>query len=494
MKMKNSNTNLFTKGKAILSSAGSRIARLPKRILWAASIALILLISAAGYFIWRQSSTSTTTAAKTLNTAVVRQGDISITAAGTGTLVANLTNNLSFPTTGYVGEVNVRIGDKVKKDQELAKLMDITTLQTAVVTAQQDLVTAQKDLDTLKTSAPSTLANAQLTVADDKKALKDAQSALILPGMIRCDQKQTDAYYNTYLLRKDQLDALGDPQPNPGGNSQYYLEVVVPAKNLVAQAYAAYKYCAGFTEYELDASRAKLEIAKAKLAQDQATLDLLTQNKGLDPDSVATAQNKVDNAQVALDSAKANLAGATIKAPFDGTITDVAGQVGDKVESGSFITIVDDTHPLIQFVIDETDLSKLALDETAEVTFDAIENRTFTGKVGLINPSLQTTNGYSTIQGLIQLDLPTDGNLPVMLQGMTATVNIIQGRSQNTLLVPIQAVRQIGDGQYGVYVVDANENLKLRIVTVGLMDSVNAEIKSGLKAGETVSTGLSETK
>jgi HlyD family secretion protein len=467
----------------------NKIKLLPRRTVILSSIVVIILLAGAGIFAWMQKSNAASSSTTTLNTSVVRRGNISISASGTGTLVAVLSNDLSFPSSGTVGEVNVRVGDKVKKGQALAKLLDLTGLQANVIAAQQDLVSAQQALDTLKQNAAANLGNAQLTIADDKKAVINAQSALILPGMIRCDQKETDAYYNTYLRLKDQLDALGTTN-----NSQYYLEVIVPAKNTVAKAYSTYMYCASFTDYELDASKANLAIAKAKLQQDQATLDLLTKNNGIDPTELATAQNKVANAEVALEEAKQNLEGATITAPFDGTITAISGQVGDKVDTASFITIVDDTHPQIQFVIDETDLSKLAMDETADVSFDAIENQTFSGKVIQINPTLQTTNGYATVQGLIQLDLPKDKSLPVLLQGMTTIVQIYQGKSENTLLVPIQAVRDIGNGQYGVYVVDQTGALKLKLVTVGLMDSVNAEIKSGLTVGETVSTGLAETK
>lgn len=491
MKINNSSTQLLTNVKKSLSAVPGKIKQAPKRTIWISAAFVVVLVAAAGFFLWRQNTLVSQETAATLNTSTVRKGDISISASGTGTLVAVLSNDLGFPITGYLGELNVRVGDKVVKDQPLAKLADLTALETNVVAAEQDLITAQQELDDLKLSAPSVLANAQLTVAEDKKAVKEAESGLILPNMIRCDQDETDAYYNTYLLRKDQLDALGETNTS---NTEYYLKVVVPAKNLVAQAYSTYEYCAGFTEYELDASRATLALAKAQLEKDQSTLEMLKENDGLDPSDLATAENKVKNAEVAVEEAKQNLDGGILKAPFDGTITEINAQVGDKIEVGSFITIVDDSHPQIEFAIDETDMAKLSMDAVAEVTFDAIENKTFAGKVILINPSLQTTNGYATVKGTIQLELAADEELPVTMQGLTASVNIYQGKSEDTMLIPVQAVREIGNGEYGVYVVDKSGNMTLKTVTVGLMDSVNAEILTGLSVGDTVSTGLVETK
>jgi len=76
---------------------------------------------------------------------------------------------------------------------------------------------------------------------------------------------------------------------------------------------------------------------------------------------------------------------------------------------------------------------------------------------------------------------------------MNAEVEIIAGEARNVLLVPVQALRELSPDQYAVFVVDANGELELRLVEVGLMDYVNAEILSGLAPGDVVSTGEAET-
>jgi hypothetical protein len=61
------------------------------------------------------------------------------------------------------------------------------------------------------------------------------------------------------------------------------------------------------------------------------------------------------------------------------------------------------------------------------------------------------------------------------------------------LLVPVQALRELGEDQYAVFVVRpggaADGELEMRVVEVGLRDYVNAEIRSGVQRGEVVSTG-----
>ena len=72
---------------------------------------------------------------------------------------------------------------------------------------------------------------------------------------------------------------------------------------------------------------------------------------------------------------------------------------------------------------------------------------------------------------------------------MNVEVEVVAGEAQNALLVPVQALRELGEDQYAVFVVDADGELELRPVEVGLQDYVNAEIVSGLQRGEVVSVG-----
>jgi multidrug efflux pump subunit AcrA (membrane-fusion protein) len=58
------------------------------------------------------------------------------------------------------------------------------------------------------------------------------------------------------------------------------------------------------------------------------------------------------------------------------------------------------------------------------------------------------------------------------------------------VLVPLQALRELGPEQYAVFVVGPNDELEMRIVTVGLKDFVNAEILTGLEPGDVVSLGV----
>jgi multidrug efflux pump subunit AcrA (membrane-fusion protein) len=121
------------------------------------------------------------------------------------------------------------------------------------------------------------------------------------------------------------------------------------------------------------------------------------------------------------------------------------------------------------------------------VTFEALPDLVFTGTIIQVDPALVTVGSTPAVQGWAKLELA--GNTERLLSGMAATVEVIQAEARNVLLVPLEALRTLGDGQYAVFVVGTDGELQLRPVEVGLQDLVNAEIVSGLQAGETVSLG-----
>jgi multidrug efflux pump subunit AcrA (membrane-fusion protein) len=87
-----------------------------------------------------------------------------------------------------------------------------------------------------------------------------------------------------------------------------------------------------------------------------------------------------------------------------------------------------------------------------------------------------------------------DNTIPYELpSGSSASVDVIGGRAKNAVLVPVEALHQIGENKYTLFVME-NGKLRLRVVQVGLQDLTKAEITSGLKTGEIVTTGVVETK
>ena len=463
---------------------------------WILPLAAIILIAAGvgGYFIWKQTTTAqaASTSANKLNTAVVRTGDLTLSASGSGTLVAGQTADLSFPISALVGSVNVKVGDKVTKGQELAKLADTSSLEASLSAADLAVKLAQRTLDNLSINAPVTLAKAKVAVVDAQAAYDTAQGKVKSSGMARCDADTTAAYKDRYQFLKsseDEIIANWD-----GKDADYYLNRIVPAKTQTAKALANYVYCQGYYQSEIVDSQATVTSTEVALKQAQATLATLEANNGIDPIEQAQAQNALSQAQLVYKQAEDNLANATLTAPFDGIVLSVAGEAGKVANTGKFISLIDLSQPKVTFSIDESDMDKAVVGNAVNVVFDALPNDIFTGKVSEVTPSLISSGGYQVLTGVIQLELANAADADKLIEGLNASVEIIAADAKNAVLVPLDALRDLGDGTYSVFVVGSGGALKMRTVTVGIKDDYYAQILIGLDGGETVSTGLVETK
>jgi RND family efflux transporter MFP subunit len=476
-----------------MNSTGKRGKKQQNRTIGGILLIVVLAAAAGGAYYWfhfNQVKTAQKTATNSQQqTEAARIGNLIVSTSGTGTLDAGKQVNLSFSSSGTVASVRTQVGDTVKAGQVLAQLSGVESLQANLHAAQLNLITAQQALDTYKSGSSAAIGQAQLDLAKAQKAYTDAQTALKAPGMARCDQSTTDAYYQKYMLAQQNLDKLGTASTN----SDTYIKIIAPAKQTRDQAWATYQYCAGFTNYEISSSQANLVLTQAQVVQAQQTLQTLVQNKGLDPTQLALDQNKVDSAQDAVNSAQQAIDGASITAPFDGSVLSIAGQVGDTVGTETFIVLADLKHPVITFYVDETDMQNVAVGDRADVTFDAIPDTSFSGKVSLLLPQLVTVSGYKTLEGQAQLDPNPELDKAFLSSGMSASVTIINGQANNAVLIPIEALRDLGDGSYGVFVSDSSGTLTFRPVTVGLMTATDVQITSGLKAGELVSLSQGAT-
>ena len=79
--------------------------------------------------------------------------------------------------------------------------------------------------------------------------------------------------------------------------------------------------------------------------------------------------------------------------------------------------------------------------------------------------------------------------MPRLTTSPGVTPEVIAEETRNAALAPLEALRELIAGQYSVFVVKDDGTLELRLVQVGLKDLVNAEILSGVQAGEVVSLG-----
>jgi multidrug efflux pump subunit AcrA (membrane-fusion protein) len=228
------------------------------------------------------------------------------------------------------------------------------------------------------------------------------------------------------------------------------------------------------------------EIEAAETAVRQAELNVQQALLNQESNALSLAQTQLN-----LEAAETALAETELLATIDGTIMAVNAAVGEPVSAG-FIVLADLEQPLLEVFLDETDMSLVGVGFEADVIFDALPDDVFTGRVVQVDPQLVNTGGVTAVRAQLLLDTDSFAKPQTLPVGMNATVDIIGGRAENAVLVPVEAIRELSPGQYAVFVMEDGEP-RLRFVEVGLMDFTFAEIVSGLEAGETVTTGIIET-
>ena len=267
---------------------------------------------------------------------------------------------------------------------------------------------------------------------------------------------------------------------------------IASAQAKVDSAYTSWQYCLTYpSQEEIALMDAKIKIKENEVTRWKEEMDTL--QVGVDPQAIELSQAKVAQVEAKLKIAEDNINGLTLTAPFAGTIMDISAVLGQTIGNNTnIIRIADLSKPILEVYLDETDLDQLVVGYETEVIFDAFDTSIFTGKVISITPELVKNGNVVYAHGLVELDPSSFGkpfNLPL---GLNASIDVIGGRSENTLLIPIEALRPLGDGSYAVFVVE-NGTPTLRMVEVGLTDFTSAEILSGLKVGEEVTTGIVET-
>lgn len=415
-------------------------------------------------------------------TAIARRGDLRVSITGAGVLGARQSVDLAFSTRGAVVELNVALGDTVKEGDVLARLGDTESLDAALASAELAYLEASQELATLQQNAGVSLAQAYLDWVTARASHEEALSDYQRTNYARCGQDVNTRNAETLEHARDRLASI-----TPG------VDGWTEARNAYDTALANYNYCIAYTTDEKSEAKATLDLAGLTMQQAEAKYNRLKAGSGIDPDELALAEAKVNEAETRLAENKKDLAGATLVAPIAGKVTYLAAGQGEIIGTEKFITISDLSLPTLEINVDEADLDKLEAGNPAYVVFDALPAKVFTGQVVRVDPELSSGWGTTTAVGWVQLGADAAAALQSYPLGLSATLEIVAAEAADALLVPVEAVHDLGDGQYAVFVRDAGGALRLHVVEVGMQDETYAEITGGLNAGDVVTTGLVST-
>lgn len=168
-------------------------------------------------------------------------------------------------------------------------------------------------------------------------------------------------------------------------------------------------------------------------------------------------------------------------APIDGEVIVAKTQPGQTITSADAVVVLSD-RLIVRAQVDETDIGKITLESKAVLSLDAYPDAKMPASVAHIYYESKTVNNVT----IYEIDL-VPGHVPTFFRsGMNATVDFVEQRKENALLLPAEAVHsQKGEMYVLLKQGDAPEPLK-RNVTTGIANGKHIEILSGVQEGDRV--------
>jgi HlyD family secretion protein len=293
-------------------------------------------------------------------------------------------------------------------------------------------------------------------------------------------------------------------------------------------------------EAGLSSARAQAAQARANLLQSKRNYDRQVEIKKTNPQLISDADletlktqlevnealneaatHSVEQSTASLRTARSNLSKTTILAPMAGRITRLAVEQGETAVPGTFnkdaallLTISDMSVLETKVKVDETDVARISVGDSAVVQVDAFPDTTFLGRViEIAHSSVRAAAAASQDQSIdyevtIQLINPPADTRP----DFSATAKIVTDTRTQVLSVPIIALtvreneelsgedsavtvgkapaKQVGQRDVeGVFIVGTDNKVTFRPVSVGISGENYFEVTSGLTGGERIVGG-----
>ena len=448
---------------------------------WKIIIGLLLAVVAVGGTVasvrWKGGSQVT------VQTANATRMDLSAVVTASGEIKPRTYTNLGANAQGLITDLMVKEGDRVRKGQIVARI---------------EAVQANADVQSQKASVAS--AEADSASSEAGLAVQDMT--------IRTQQATIDRTKSDLELAKTNFDRY----------DQLFKAGVVPKADYDQRKAAYDSQLASLREAEL-----RLEQLKSQRAQTLA--------------QITSSQRRVAQAQAGLVRVSDILAKHDVVSPLDGIVTNLPVRLGETVVPGvqnsaasAVMTIADMSLITAEVKVDETDIVNLELGQKADVTIDAVPDRTFHGHVieigntAILRSTGQVASSSATssteakdFKVVVALEDPPDEIRP----GLSCTAKIVTATRKDVLAIPIQAltIRQQGElddaaaaaskqkqkdnGQApvnlatekarreeitGVFVI-SKEKADFRKVETGITGSTDIEVLKGLEPGEQIVIG-----
>ncbi|HET7467017.1 MAG TPA: biotin/lipoyl-binding protein [Candidatus Dormibacteraeota bacterium] len=507
-----------------------------------AGLAAVALVLSA--LIYRDVFVPAKPAGSSLNLYTVTRRTVSASVTGTGNLVPMAQANVNFRVSGVLTEIDVHVGDHVTAGQVLARVdatsenQALAAAQANLQVAQANLQVVetpltssqiaqlQHNLAIAQQSYNDTVAQVNFTntqdanqVAADKNQLSVDQQILNNSLSYQLDVQSLATAKTTLQAAIDTFNAdgcqpFGYPFTSPPAPASCLADYTTVSNDQTAVNTAQGKVTLDGATVAADQSKLNIDAARqqqdsisgqhsvnAAAAQVTSARDQLTTQTQTKPNQIAAAQAQLSSAQAAVQTAQQNVDATTLVAPMAGTVNAINGVVGESAGPGagstaeapgtqaplptsgassSFMVIGNDSGMEVVVPFAESDAARLAADQDAQITFDAVPSVSMAGKVIAVASSATVTSGVVNYYATISLDQAN----AALKEGMTSNATVTVSNAANVLTVPNLAITRLGGQAYvNVY---ANGTEVQTAIQTGVVGDTYTEVTSGLSEGQQV--------
>lgn len=420
-------------------------------------------------------------------TAAIR-GDLEDTITTSGTVKSEVVKTVYAPVSGTLGEVNVKNGDMVKagtlligyNTDRLEEAMQQSRLQLERSSASYDGTMANNSKSNEKLNEAETNLNVLKQQIEDNKAyLKNLQSSLDdfmreNSNALSVESVELQERLKTLTPGSDEYNSVSSALAW-NSNLQQNLsnsDFVVNKNKEIAEVQ---ERIAGYEEY-----KSRMEAQKSS---SEATV--------LDSYNITQFNADYELAKLSYQSAERdyNTAKAGIKAEFDGIVTEITAAVGAGVSEGMQLLVLQSSEDLkVAFDASKYDIQKIELGQKADVV---ILGKTYQGQVSKIE-RMAVNNMSNTPMVGVEIHLQ-DADENIIL-GMDAKLTIHTDRTENALLIPVEAINADREGDF-LYVAENGVAVR-RPIVCGISTDTYAEVLEGVTEEDVIIlsslTGLEE--
>lgn len=372
----------------------------------------------------------------------------------TGNLASDAQTDVAPAVAGKIAEVNFDVGTYVNQGDVLVRLdprdAAIRLDQARAQVEQQRKAVGQAEANVDQAIASLRQTQARLGVSDGETfQIKDFSQVKSVTAQLELAEKE--------LRRAERLLETGDV-----------------ARTIYDQRKSQRDSLLG----QLDEARSNAAVAIKAISIAQAAVDTARAAAANAKAAIATLESQVASAQKAVTD-------TVIRSPISGYVSEKVADVGEYISpntpNSKVATIVRTSVLRLKIDVPEAAVGKVATGQGISLQTSAYPDRNFAGTIARISPSINATARTLVVEAEVQ---NSEG---LLKPGQFATVRIVQSKPEPAVMIPVKAVKTVGDTN-SVFVVKDGA-AREQFVQLGLLENDMIQVKTGIVEGDAVAVG-----